>query len=180
MTRSLIARPDPTEYLPYFGRYIALVPEGDIMATLVSQNQSTLALLRSLPESKGALRYAPLKWSIREVVGHMSDTERIFADRALRFARNDATPLPGFEEGDYIRNGSFDDYQLSDLVDGFESVRRSTVFLLRHMTGEASARRGKANNAEISVRALAYVIAGHEIHHMNVLRTRYLEHHQAS
>ena len=175
MTQPLIVRPSEAEYQPYFGRYIALVPEGDIVATLVSQNQSTLALLRSLPEPKGAFRYAPGKWSIREVVGHMSDTERIFADRALRFARNDATPLPGFEEGDYIRNGSFDDYRLADLADEFESVRRATVFLLRHMTAEASARRGKANNAEISVRALAYVSAGHELHHMNVLRTRYLE-----
>jgi hypothetical protein len=174
MTQSLIARPSETEYQPYFGRYIALVPEGDIVATLVSQNLSTLALLRSLPEPKGAFRYAPGKWSIREVVGHMSDAERIFADRALRFARNDATPLPGFEEGDYIRNGSFDDYRLADLADEFESVRRSTVFLLRHMTVEASARRGKANNAEVSVRALAYITAGHELHHMNVLRTRYL------
>ena len=175
MTQSMIARPDDTEYLAYFGRYVALVPEGDIVTTLASQNQSTLALLRTLPESKGAFRYAPGKWSIREVVGHMSDTERIFAHRALRFARNDATPLPGFEEGDYIRNGSFDDYQLADLADGFESVRRSTVFLFRHMTAAASARRGKANGAEISVRALAHVIAGHEIHHLNVVKARYLE-----
>lgn len=175
MTQPTISRPAAGEYLDYFGRYVALVPEGDILTTLVSQNQSTLALLRSLPESKGAFRYAPGKWSIREVVGHMSDTERIFADRALRFSRNDATPLPGFEEGDYIRNGSFDDYQLADLVDGFESVRRSTVFLFRHMTAEASTRRGKANGAEISVRALAHLIAGHETHHMNVLKARYLE-----
>lgn len=174
MTNSAIVRPDPTEYLPYYSRYVALVPEGDIVATLAAQNESTMALLRSLPESKAAFRYAPLKWSIKELVGHLSDAERIFADRALRFARNDETPLPGFEENDYVRNGSFDAYSLADLADGFESVRRSTVFLFKHLGGEASARRGKANNAEISVRALAYVIAGHEIHHMNVLRTRYL------
>ncbi len=174
MTQSLIARPDATEYLPYYGRYIALAQEGDIVATLGVQIEATVALLRSLPESKGAFRYAPDKWSIKQLVGHMSDTERIFADRALRFSRNDATPLPGFEENDYVRNASFDDYSLADLAAGLQSVRRSTLFLFTHMTPEASMRRGKANNAEISVRAIAHVIAGHEIHHMNVVRERYL------
>ncbi len=174
MTRSMINRPEESEYLPYYHRYIALVAEGDIVTTLEEQNRSTLALLRSLPETKAAFRYAPLKWSIKEVVGHLSDAERIFADRALRFARKDETPLPGFEENDYVRNGSFDACSLADLADGFESVRRSTVFLFKQLNGEASARRGKANNGEISVRALAYVIAGHEMHHMNVLRTKYL------
>lgn len=174
MTNSAIGRPDHTEYLPYYHRYIALVAEGDIVTTLEAQNRSTLALLRSLPETKAAFRYAPGKWSIKELVGHLTDAERIFADRALRFARNDETPLPGFEEDDYVRHGSFDAYPLADLAEGFECVRRSTIFLFKHLTAEAAARRGKANNAEISVRALAYVIAGHEIHHMNVLRTKYL------
>lgn len=173
MTQS-IDRPEASEYLAYYGRYVALVPQGDILATLATQNEETLGLLRSLPEEKGAFRYAPEKWSIKELIGHVTDTERIFANRALRFGRNDATPLPGFEENDYVRGGSFDEYPLADLADGLESVRRSTVFLLKHMSSEASTRRGTANGAEISVRALAYLIAGHELHHMNVLRTKYL------
>jgi hypothetical protein len=180
MTNPLIQRPDETEYQPHFSRYIALVPEGEIVALLTTQNESTMALLRGLPESSGAFRYAPDKWSIKELVAHLSDAERIFAIRALRFARRDETPLPGFEENDYVRAGGFDAYPLADLAAGFENVRRSTVSLFKLMSSEASKRRGKANGAEISVRALAYVIAGHEIHHVNVLRTRYLEDVQAS
>lgn len=175
-----IEGPKEGEYLPHFSRYIALVPEGDILSTLSKQNESTLALLRGLSEGQAGFRYAPGKWSIKELVAHLSDAERIFADRALRFARADPTPLPGFEEDDYVRNGSFDRFTLEGLAAGFADVRRSTLSLLKLMPPEASLRRGKANNAEISVRALAYVIAGHELHHMNVLRTRYLEGGQAS
>jgi len=180
MTQPSIHRPDDTEYLSYYGRYIALVPEGDLVATLVAQNEGTLALLRGLSESQGGFRYAPGKWSIKELVAHLSDAERIFSARALRFARADETPLPGFEENDYVRNGAFDRFSLSDIALGFENVRRSTVSLFKLMPAEATTRRGKANNAEISVRALAYIIAGHELHHMNILRTRYLEGVQAS
>ena len=180
MTQSVLERPDDTEYLSYYSRYITLVPEGDILKTLTRQNESTTALLRGLSESQGGFRYAPGKWSIKELVAHLSDAERIFSDRALRFARADLTPLPGFEENDYVRNGSFDGFSLADIVTGFENVRRSTVSLFHLMPREAATRRGTANNAEISVRALAHVIAGHELHHMNVLRTRYLEGVQAS
>jgi hypothetical protein len=176
----VIHRPDDTEYLSHFGRYINLVPVGDILTTLVRQNEVTMALLRGLSESQGGFRYAPGKWSIKELVAHLSDAERVFADRALRFARADQTPLPGFEENDYVRNGSFDGFHLADIAAGFEDVRRSTVSLFRLMSGEATTRRGKANSAEVSVRALAYIIAGHELHHMNILRTRYLEGVQAS
>ena len=180
MTETTIHRPADDEYLPHFARYISLVPEGDIRVLLAKQNESTLALLRGLSESQGGYRYAPGKWSIKELVAHLSDAERIFAVRALRFARADETPLPGFEENDYVENGSFDHFPLADIVSGFENVRRATVSLFRLMSTEASKRRGKANNAEISVRALAYVIAGHELHHLNILRTRYLEGIQAS
>jgi len=176
----VIHRPDDTEYLSYYSRYITLVPEGDILTTLTRQNEATMALLRGLSESQGGFRYAPGKWSIKELVAHLSDAERIFADRALRFARADQTPLPGFEENDYVRNGSFDSFHLADIVSGFAHVRRSTVSLFQLMSNDATTRRGKANNAEVSVRALAYIIAGHELHHINVLRTRYLEGVQAS
>jgi len=174
MTLSTFARPADSEYEAFYGAYVALVPEGDILATLATQNRETLALLRSIPEQKGAFRYAPEKWSIKELVGHLTDAERIFAYRALRFGRKDETPLAGFEEKDYVRNGSFGVYPLADLADEFESVRRSTLYLFKHISEEASSRTGKANDAQISVRALAYVIAGHELHHVNVLRTRYL------
>jgi hypothetical protein len=180
MTQPLIHRPDESEYLTYYHRYVTLVPEGDIVVILSKQAEATLALLRGLSESQGGFRYAHGKWSIKELVAHVSDAERIFADRALRFARADPTPLPGFDENDYVRHGSFDRFPLTEIVSGFESVRRSTISLFKLMSSEAVTRCGKANNAEISVRALAYVIAGHELHHLNVLRTRYLEGVQAS
>lgn len=174
-TRLALNRPDETEYLSYYGRYVSLVADGDILSVLSRQSDDTLALLKSIPESQAAFRYAPDKWSIKEVVGHMIDTERIFAYRALRFARNDRTPLPGYEQDDYIRHGSFDEYPLEDLSAEFESVRRSTLFLFKHLEEAAWMRRGAANGSEVSVRALAYIIAGHELHHREVLRSRYLQ-----
>ena len=169
-----ISKPDETEYSPYYGKYILLVPDGDILDEMSKQLEDTLVILRSIPASQAGFRYAPDKWSIKEVVGHVIDAERVFAYRALRFARNDKTPLPGYEQDDYIRNASFDDCTLDDLVAEFESVRRSTLFLFKHLTGEAWMRRGVANNNEVSVRALAYIIAGHELHHREILLNRYL------
>ena len=175
MTNLTTKRPEETEYLPYYGRYISLVPEGDILEALDKQLDETLAFLRAIPESQGSFRYAPDKWSIKELVGHVIDTERIFAYRALRFARKDETPLPGYEQDDYIRNASFDDYPLGELASEFEHVRRATLFLFKHLNDESWQRRGLANEAEVSVRALAYIIAGHELHHREILRNRYLQ-----
>ncbi len=175
MSTITINRPEETEYLPYYGRYISLVPDGDIVAALSAQVQETLALLRTIPESQAELRYAPGKWSIKELLGHVIDTERIFAYRALRFARNDRTPLPGYEQDDYIQNASFNDRQFSDLAEEFESVRASSLFLFKHLTAEAWLRTGTASESEVSVRALAYIIAGHELHHREILRDRYLQ-----
>lgn len=167
-------RPAADEYLAYYNRYIQRVPEGDVVSTLSNQIGETLALLRGLPESVATYRYAPDKWSVNEMIGHMIDTEKIFAYRALRFARADRTPVPGYEQDDYVRNSSFNSYPLSELASELETVRRSTLYFLRHLEDEAWARRGLANNAEVSVRALAYIIAGHELHHREMLRTRYL------
>jgi hypothetical protein len=175
MNNSIIGRPDETEYLSYYGKYIALVPDGDILATLSQQLDATLALLREIPEARGSFRYADDKWSIRELVGHLIDSERVFSYRALRFARNDRTPLPGFEQDDYIRNASFNDCTLNDLASELESVRHSTLFLLKHLNEEAWMRKGLANDSEVSVRALAFILAGHELHHRNILRDRYLQ-----
>jgi uncharacterized damage-inducible protein DinB len=174
MTDFHIGRPAEDEHLPYYRRYIDLVPEGDLLDIMARQNDVSLDLLRGLSEDQGAYRYAPGKWSIKELVAHLSDAERLFADRALRFARADSTALPGFEEDDYVRNGTFDSFSLADLTAGFANVRRATLSLFTLMLPEATTRKGRANNAEITVRALAYVIAGHELHHMNVLRSRYL------
>jgi hypothetical protein len=171
---SATVKPEKGEFLPYYGTYIDLVGSGDVLATLSTQMAETQALLRSLPASVATYRYAPGKWSVNEVIGHLIDSERIFAARALRFARNDATPLPGFEQDDYVRNSTFDTYPLSDLASELGSVRESTVFLFKHLGDDAWMRRGIANGAEVSVRALAYIIAGHELHHREILRARYL------
>jgi len=174
LTTASATRPDKSEFLPYYERYIALVPEGDVVATLVSQMNETQELLCSLPASVATYRYAPDKWSVNEVVGHLIDSERQFAFRALRFARADATPVPGFEQDDYVRSANFNAYPLADLASEMEAVRQSTVFLFKHLDEAAWMRRGIANNAEVSVRALAYIIAGHELHHRGILQTRYL------
>jgi hypothetical protein len=167
-------KPDQSEFLPYYGKYIALVPDGDVVSTLEAQMRDSKALLAGIPAAVSNYRYAPGKWSVNEMVGHVIDSERIFAVRALRFARADTSPLPGFEQDDYVRNSSYDAYPLAELASELESVRRSTVFLFRHLTEEAWMRRGVASNGEVSVRALAYIIAGHERHHWEILRTRYL------
>ena len=174
MVSETSARPDMTEYAPYYEKYTSLVPDGDVIATLSSQLEVTLSTLRGLTEAQGDSRYAPGKWSIKELVGHMIDGERVFSYRALRFARNDRTPLPGFEQDDYVRAGNFGKRRMSDLADEFEQVRRATLSLLRSLDDEAWLRRGVASDNEVSVRALAYILAGHETHHMQVLRTRYL------
>jgi hypothetical protein len=166
--------PEATEYAPYYGKYVRLVPEGDILTTMAEQMDSTARELRAIDEERAAHRYASDKWSIKELVGHIIDTERIFAYRALRFARGDQTELPGFEQDDYIRHASFDACSFDELVREFELVRGANLLMLKHLDEAAWQRRGIASNAEVSVRALAFIIAGHELHHLKILRTRYL------
>jgi hypothetical protein len=167
-------RPGSDEYLEYYGRYIAKVPDGDIIETLSSQITGTGKFLRSIPESKGDHRYGPDKWSIREVIGHVSDCERVFAYRAMRFARADETPLPGFDENAYVANATFGTRSIDELVSEFEHIRHGSIHLLRGLDEAAWSRRGIANGAGISVRALAFILAGHELHHLELIRTRYL------
>lgn len=174
MTKTQIGSPEATEYNSYYGKYISLVDGDDILASLSEQLDETLALLGSIPESQAGFRYAPDKWSIKELVGHVIDTERIFSYRALRFARNDQTPIEGFEQDDYIRNASFDDYTLVELASEFAHVRRASLSLFKHLDEEAWRRRGTASESEVSVRALAHIIAGHELHHREILCSRYL------
>ena len=167
-------RPSPDEHAAQYGRYLALVPDGDILATLAAQARETAALLRGLRADQAGLRYAPGKWSVRELVGHLTDCERVFAYRALSFARADAAELPGFEEEDWARTAGHDRFELADLTADFEAVRTSTLALFGRFDADAWARTGLANGARISVRALAWIIAGHERHHVSVLRERYL------
>jgi hypothetical protein len=165
-------RPATTEYAPVYANYIALVPEDDILAALEEQSEQMFGLLRAVPEAQGGVRHPPYTWSIREVVGHLTDSERIFACRALRFARGDATPLPGFDENAYARVAAFDRLPLADLVSELETARHSHLWLFRNLPAEAWLRTGVANGHVISVRALAYVLAGHARHHTGILRQR--------
>jgi hypothetical protein len=168
-----LVRPEPGEYPPFYETYVSKVPGGDVMAQLESQRVQTAQLFAASTERDGNFRYAPDKWTVKEVVGHLSDSERIFAYRALRIARGDQTPLPGFEQNDYVKNGNFAEQSLADLVAEFGLVRASTTALFRSFNAEAWARRGTASNNPITVRALAFIIAGHELHHRDILKERY-------
>ena len=168
------ARPKSSEYAPYYERYVSKVPDGDIVGTLRSQLEETLALIRGIPDSRGDFRYAEGKWSIKELLGHVIDSERVFTYRALRFGRGDATPLPGFEQDDFVRGADFSKRSLSDLAEEFEHVRRATISLFASLEANAWDRRGKANDTEVSVRGIAFIVAGHERHHVEILKTRYL------
>jgi len=167
-------RPGPREYAPFYAGYIASVPEGDVLAILTQQTDDLRSLLVPLPPATWRHRYAPRKWSVAEVLGHLCDTERILACRALRFARGDVTPVPGFEENDYVPIGRFDERAPHGLLAEFEMIRSATLALFRHLPDDAPERVGNANGADVSVRALLYIITGHQRHHMQVLRERYL------
>ncbi len=165
-------RPEPGEHAPYYGKYVSLVPDGDILATLEKQWPDTVALL-ARPEADGELRYAPGKWSVKESLGHVIDAERVFSYRALRIARNDKTPLAGFEQDDYVKYGSFGRRTLAGLVEEFTSVRKATTLLFGSLDEAAWSRRGVASENEVSVRALAFIIAGHELHHRRIFQQKY-------
>lgn len=166
-------RPAKDEYGAYYEKYIALVPEGDVVGLLEQQLQETMILVRSLSPDHAMFRYEPGKWSIKQVLGHVIDSERIFAYRALRIARGDQTPLAGFEQDGYVINGSFDARSVASLGIEFENTRRATISLFRNLDAAAWQRRGTASNLEVSVRALAYMIAGHELHHRAILKEKY-------
>jgi hypothetical protein len=165
-------RPEPGEYAEAFSGYIGVVPEGEIVEMLEVQVSETTRLLQGLSASAD-FAYAPGKWTIKQVVGHLSDTERVFGYRALRFGRGDPAPLPGFDQDPYVAAGQFDQRSLGDLIDELLAVRRATVLLLRGMPAEGWLRRGVASDHEVTVRALAWIIAGHELHHRNILSERY-------
>jgi uncharacterized damage-inducible protein DinB len=174
MTTAAIPRPEPSEYLAYYETYISKVPKGSLLTVLEDQRRETQELLAGLSDAEALHRYAPGKWSIKEVVGHLMDSERVFCYRALGFGRADANPLPGFDEKAWVPAGRFDARSLKDLAAEFDAVRRATIALFAGLDADALARRGTANNYPITVRALAWIIAGHERHHVAILRERYL------
>jgi DinB family protein len=164
--------PSPTEYAPYYGKYVSLVPETDIVGALEAQIAEMAAILRPVPEAQSSILHSPYTWTIKEVVGHLTDTERVFGYRALRFARDDRTPLPGFDENEYARSAEFNRLPLPDLVSEFEAVRRSHVWLFRNLPEAAWARGGEANATPMTVRAIAYMLVGHTRHHAAIIRKR--------
>ncbi len=168
-----IERPTPGEYNPGFERYVSRVSEDDALPVLARQPAQVRAALESISGERAGFRYGPDKWSIREVVGHFTDAERVFGFRALTFARGDKTALPGFEENDYAAVAGHDRYALPDLVAEFEALRRSHVSMLAHLDPAAIARAGTANGSPVSVRAIAFIMAGHVRHHIGVLASKY-------
>lgn len=171
---SAIGRPAATaEFAPFYADYIARVPGEDPLAVLEAQAGDLAAALAAAPADKETYRYAPGKWSVREVVGHLIDAERIMVYRALAIARGDQTPLPGFEEDAYNAQGGFDAIPLRELADELAVVRQATLLFLHHLPAEAWRRIGTANEHAVSVRALAFIVAGHARHHLAILAERY-------
>jgi uncharacterized damage-inducible protein DinB len=173
MTTSFRSRPDASEYAPFYHGYVMSVPEGDVLALIRSAGRELVETLRRIPEERGGHRYGPDKWTIREVIGHLIDAERIFTYRALRFARNDRTLLPGFDENEYVKTAGSDERTIAELTRELEAVRESTSLMFESLPDDAWMRRGNANGKEMSVRAVAYVVVGHPTHHLRILRERY-------
>ena len=171
--RAPASRPEATEYAPFYEKYVSLVKKSDILAALEGQRLQMTSLLAARSEREGNFRYAPDKWTVKEVLGHINDTERIFAYRALRIARADETPLSGFEQDDYVRTGGFGARTLADLAEEFGHVRNASIALFRSLPKDAWTRRGTANKNPVTVRALAFIVAGHELHHRLILDERY-------
>jgi hypothetical protein len=167
-------RPEKTEYNEYYETYTSLVPETEIVPALEGQIADVQNVFAAIDEEKGAYSYAEGKWTIKQLLGHLIDTEKIFAYRALRIARADKTPIEGFEQDGYIENGNFNKRNLSDLTEEFLLLRRTNLYFFKNLDEAAWLRTGTASDFPFSVRALAYISAGHVRHHLNILKTRYL------
>jgi uncharacterized damage-inducible protein DinB len=166
-------RPEPTEYADFYAGYVSEVPGHDVLSVLESQRVQMLQLLTARSEREGSFRYAPGKWTVKEVLGHVNDAERIFTYRALRIARGDQTPLASFEQESFVRNGAFGERTLANLTDEFAAVRNASLKLFRSLREDAWPRRGVASEKEVTVRALAFITVGHQIHHRSILEERY-------
>ena len=165
-------RPASDEYAPAFDPYIRLVPEGDVLETLAAQIGRMQALLQPLSDAEALKLHPPYTWTLKQVLGHVTDCERIFGYRALRLGRNDSTPLPGFDENQYVQFAGFDAWPMSELLEEFSFVRRAQICLFRHLSPEAWQRRGTVIGHTATPRAFAYVIAGHSEHHLAIIKKR--------
>jgi uncharacterized damage-inducible protein DinB len=174
MSADLARRPDASAIPESYRRYVEAVADGDVIETLERQGAETQALLGALDAAQAGHRYAPGKWTVKQVVGHLADGERVFAYRTLCFARKDQTALPPFEEDDWAAANTCDQRSLRDVLAELAAVRQATLALLRGLDDEAWDRQGTASGKRLSVRALAWIVAGHEAHHLRVLRERYL------
>ena len=171
---SNITKPSAEEYAPYYETYISKVNINDLIDALEKGQTEVIKFIQTIPLDKLDYRYQEGKWSIKEIIVHLMDVERIFTYRALRFSRNDQTALAGFDEEEYVPESNASDRSLQSLSDEYIALRRSTIEFFKNITPEMSLRMGIANGKEISVRALGYIIPGHEIHHINVIKERYL------
>ena len=167
-------RPSEQEYAPPVHRYVSIVPEGAILSIIEAQHASTIALLNGLSPEQADYRYAEGKWSVKEVIGHVTDNERVWAYRLLRIARGDAQGLIGYDENVFAAHAPFASLPLADVIAEYDAVRRSTLYLLRALAPEDWSSRGDFAGHPLTVRAAAYMIAGHEAHHINVINERYL------
>lgn len=172
---SALGRPGPGEHAEYYARYVDLVPDGDILETLRDQLGETLALLQQVPRERESYRYAPGKWSLREVVGHLLDTERVMAYRALAMSRSEGVDLPGMDQEEWARHSNAATRSLDDLASEWASVRRANVHMFATLPEAAIERRGRASGNEFTVRSFAWIIAGHELWHRERLAKDYLE-----
>jgi uncharacterized damage-inducible protein DinB len=164
-----------SEYNPYYSAYINSVPEGDIIGILTNQMEETLTAFQGISEEQALFRYASDKWSIKEALGHIADTERVMGYRLVAIARGETASLPGFDDMVYVQNAKFNGLSIQDLLQNFAAVRESTLHLLKTLPSEAWTRIGSANGSPMSVRAIAYVIAGHERHHRLIVKERYIQ-----
>lgn len=167
-------RPQETEYPPYYHTYVSKTKGDDIIKVLEDANAESVKLLRTISDDKGPYAYAEGKWTLNELIQHMIDTERVFAYRMMRIARGDKTPLPGFEQDDYVPNCNVEGKKLTDLHVELTLLRISTVMMVKGFSEEMLKRTGTASNGAFSVRSCGFIIAGHEIHHMQVIKERYI------
>lgn len=169
----MLQRPNESEFPPYYAGYIRLVPDGELLQVLKDDLDKTVSLFGGMAEEESQFRYAPNKWAIKEVLGHMTDTERIMSYRLLRIGRGDQTALAGFDENVYVDGAHFDRLPIKTILEDFTATRNATLTLIQNMPEETWNNKGFANNTEITTRAIAYIIAGHAIHHKKVVTERY-------
>lgn len=170
----MLQRPLTSEYPEYYVPYVDLVPEGDLLTILNEDLNSTIALFEGISNEEGHFRYATDKWSIKEVLGHMTDTERIMSYRLLRIGRGDQSALAGFNENEFVESSQINNQSINDILEDFVATRKATITLIKNMPTEAWGNKGNANNTEVTTRAIAYIIAGHAIHHKKIISERYL------